>query len=124
MAFGLLTGFRFLSFRFFQWAVIKNDKGKYALKSYNIPGTIGQCLLIPPKVEDKISTPFFWYNAGGVLFNLLAAVIAFAIMGSIKTDERIFIFLLTNCFVGAIMVLVNGIPKTQGGGSTMMGKTI
>ena len=112
---GLLTGFRFLSFRILRWAIVKDEEGRLALKSFNIPGTIGQCLLVPPKTEDKLSIPYFWYNAGGVLFNFLTTVITFIIMVCVKTDVCIFIFLLINCFVGGILVLMNGIPKNVGG---------
>lgn len=62
LIFGLLSGYKFVSFRIFNMTFIKID-GKLAVKRYSIAGTGGQCLLLPPdKPIEKIPTE--WYNFG------------------------------------------------------------
>ena len=74
LVFGLATGYRFVSFRVGNITLIK-DKGRFRFKRFSISGTGGQCLLSPPDRPYK-QMPYFWYNAGGVLMNLLTAIIA------------------------------------------------
>ena len=45
---GLLTGYRFVSFRIFNQTLIRQD-GRMRIKRFNIAGTGGQCLLVPPE---------------------------------------------------------------------------
>ena len=74
LIFGLATGYRFVSFRVGSLTLIK-EKGKFRFKRFSISGTGGQCLLSPPdKPYEQL--PYFWYNAGGVLMNLLTAILA------------------------------------------------
>ena len=47
LVFGLLTGYRFLSFRVGSLMLVR-EQGKLRLKSFSIAGTGGQCILIPP----------------------------------------------------------------------------
>ncbi len=73
---GLISGYRFVSFRIFNMTLIK-DNGRLRIKRYAIAGTGGQCLLTPPdKPDDKV--PVILYNSGGVLANLLALIAAFS----------------------------------------------
>ena len=65
---GLLTGYKFLSFRAFHLSLIKTEKG-LKWKRFFIQGTAGQCLLDLPEDQDMQKVPWFWYNAGGVLMN-------------------------------------------------------
>ncbi|MGN0061684.1 MAG: hypothetical protein ACI382_04930, partial [Alloprevotella sp.] len=67
LLFGLLTKYRFSSFRVFCWMVVK-EAGGLRLRRYNIAGTMGQCIMLPPSASE--ATPYFWYNAGGILVNL------------------------------------------------------
>ena len=77
LIFGLATGYRFVSFRIGSLTLIK-EKGKFRFKRFSISGTGGQCLLSPPdKPYEQL--PYFWYNAGGVLMNLLTAILALAL---------------------------------------------
>lgn len=72
---GLATGYRFVSFRIFNLTFIRKD-GKLCIKRFSLAGTGGQCLLTPPErpLED---IPTTLYNLGGVLANLLTAILAF-----------------------------------------------
>ena len=47
LLFGLLSGYRFVSFRIFNWTLIRQE-GKFRLKRFGIAGTGGQCLMLPP----------------------------------------------------------------------------
>ena len=55
MVFGLLTGYRFLSFRVLSFTIVKKD-GKLIRKKLKVPGTLGQCLMYPPEWKDVIIT--------------------------------------------------------------------
>lgn len=109
---GLLSGYRFVSFRIFSLTFIKTD-GKLQLRRFAIAGTGGQCLLTPPELPlEKIPTG--WYNFGGVLFNLIAlfaVVPLFFVKGHPILSECIVIFALTD----VILILLNGIPMKVSG---------
>lgn len=69
----LLTGYRFVSFRIFNLTFIKTD-GRINIKKFAVAGTGGQCLLMPPDLPlEKV--PAGWYNAGGVLANILVLLL-------------------------------------------------
>lgn len=103
---GLMSGYKFVSFRIFNLTFIKSD-GKLKIKRYSIAGTGGQCLLTPPDLPiEKIPTG--WYNSGGVLFNIIAvlAVAPLLLINNPFAKEAAVIFTLT----GAFLILMNGIP--------------
>ena len=67
---GLLSGYRFVSYR--AGSIIWVKQGKQIVrKKFSIPGTGGQCLLDPPEPEEDGSFPSLLYNLGGGLSNLL-----------------------------------------------------
>lgn len=70
MIFGLLTGYRFLSFRVLSFTIVKKD-GKLVWKKLKVPGTLGQCLMYPPEWKEDGDYPYVWYNLGGGLLNLM-----------------------------------------------------
>ena len=47
LIFGLLTGYRFLSFRIFG-LMLTRESGSLRFKKHSMPGTLGQCLMAPP----------------------------------------------------------------------------
>ena len=64
---GLLTGYRFVSFRFLSCTLIRKG-GRLQWRNFELAGTGGQCLMAPPdRPIDQIDTR--WYNAGGVLIS-------------------------------------------------------
>lgn len=71
LIFGLMSGYSFVSFRIGSFTIIK-EQGKIRYKKFSIPGTAGQCLMMPPKVKDG-KFPFIMYNYGGGLMNLIVA---------------------------------------------------
>lgn len=109
---GLLTGYRFVSFRIFNWVLIR-EAGKLRIKRFSVAGTGGQCLLSPPDLPlDEI--PVTWYNLGGVLANMLAVAIAFLFMRW-TANPFVEIFLIIFIIIGLFLALMNGIPMTIGG---------
>lgn len=109
---GLLTGYRFVSFRIFNFTLLKSG-GKLCIKRFKIAGTRGQCLLAPPeKPLEQIDA--VWYNAGGFLANLLlsgGALCGLFFVGGPLAKTFLFIFALTGIF----FALLNGIPFKVGG---------
>lgn len=108
---GLLTGYKFLSFRIFNITLMKDADG-WHWKKYDIGGTMGQCLMSPPCHTD---VPYFWYNAGGVAVNLIIAIISATLLFSI--DLSAIPFSICAMFLGTSIwfFLMNGIPMTPGG---------
>lgn len=109
---GLLTGYKFVSFRIFNYTILKQD-GKFRIKKFAIPGTGGQCLLTPPDLPlQDIRTG--WYNFGGVFANLIVLVIAlpfFFIDLNPFVAEALGVFVATD----VLIILINGIPMRAGG---------
>ena len=72
---GLLTGYGFVSFRVLRWTWVRKD-GRLVVRKYSLPGTLGQCLLSPPKgYADMADAPYVLYHLGGVLANLFVTAI-------------------------------------------------
>ncbi len=71
---GLLSGWKYLSFRVGSLVLAKQD-GKLKWKKTTVMGTGGQCLMIPPECEPE-KCPFFLYLLGGGLMNILTGGIA------------------------------------------------
>lgn len=122
---GLATGYKFYSIRFFKYAIVKTDKG-LCWRQYDITGTSGQCVMYLDKDIDieQDSTPYFWYNAGGVVTNILLSVISIIVekytdMGVVGSS-----FFTLMAFVGIVMALLNGIPMNMGSGINNDGRNI
>lgn len=114
LIFGLMSGYKFVSFRIFNLTIIRKD-GNFGIKRFSIAGTGGQCLLQPPnKPIEKISTA--WYNIGGVLVNIIEVIVAVILMPLFSNaflSECLFIFIL----IGVVLIIFNGIPMKLGGAS-------
>jgi hypothetical protein len=106
MVFGLLTGYKFSSFRVFSWILMRKN-GKFQLKRYTIPGTGGQCLMIPPELVDG-KMPCFLYNMGGCIFNALAVIACVALSGVLHPAVWII-----GAVFGVVLVALNGIPRRK-----------
>lgn len=110
LVFGLLTGYGFLSFRIFG-LVLQKTGGSFSLRRYKLAGTAGQCLLVPP--DNSEDYPYFLYNIGGVLFNLISALLFLPLYYLCRGRTAAVLFLLL-CAFGLLGAAVNGIPvETQ-----------
>lgn len=109
---GLLSGYKFVSFRIFNLTFIRRG-GKICVKRFAVAGTGGQCLLCPPDLPVA-EIPVTLYNAGGVLANLLLLfIVAPLLMFDLSASARVFVVLFI--FTDVIGILINGIPMKFGG---------
>ena len=110
---GLLTGYRFVSFRFLNFTLIRKD-GRLKWRNFELSGTLGQCLMAPPdKPLEQIDTR--WFNAGGVLANVILVLLALLLMWALDLPTWLDIFLKMMVFIGIAVALMNGIPMKMGG---------
>lgn len=108
LLFGLVSGYKFSSFRITSFMIV-NDKGKIRFKRQNIAGTGGQCLMVPPDMEDG-KLPVILYNLGGCIMNIIFAVVFLLLHFLCKTDSFLPVFLLALSVVGFLFAITNGIP--------------
>lgn len=109
---GLLSGYSFSSFRLGSIMIMK-ESGKLRLRRFSIPGTGGQCLMIPPQpVEGKI--PFVRYGLGGVLMNTVVAVLALILWLILDKGTIGSVLLMMTALFGAILAISNGLPVRMG----------
>ena len=110
---GLLTGYRFVSFRIFNLTLLRQD-GRLRIKRFALAGTGGQCLMSPPdRPIAEIDTR--WYNLGGVLMNALTAAAALLCVCLFPMNVWLKMFLAIFSFFGICCALLNGIPMKVSG---------
>ena len=108
LVFGLLSGYRFSSFRVGSLMLFRED-GHLRLKSFSLAGTGGQCLMIPPQGRENVF-PFARYLLGGVWMNFLVGAL-FALLYLLTVSGS-----LVSVLFGAIALtgfavgLMNAIP--------------
>ena len=105
---GLLSGYKFISFRIFNYTILKTAEG-LKVKKFGISGTGGQCLMTPPDGPAE-ELKFVIYNLGGVLFNLLFSAVAIILWWNFSANEYASIFLMLFALLGVLFALMNGIP--------------
>lgn len=114
LIFGLFSGYTFISFRIGS-ATLVRDEGKWQIKKFNIPGTGGQCLMMPPEMKGD-NFPFIAYNLGGVIMNLILGIVPILMVTFIEgMGSWLKGFLLIFGVVGIVSALLNGIPLKAGG---------
>ena len=112
LVFGLVTGYRFSSFRIFGWMWLKKD-GRLQVKHLSLAGTGGQCLMAPPELRNG-KMPVLLYNFGGAIMNLIASAI-FAGLSFLFPVSSVFnsVFLIL-AVVGIGFAIINGVPLHMG----------
>ena len=105
---GKLTGYTMVSFRIGSVKLYKKH-GKWVLAREKIPGTLGQCIMLPPISDEPEKTPMLPYHLGGGFFNVLTAVVAlpFCIWSTNIYVREIFILLFA---ISLGMALINLVP--------------
>lgn len=111
LVFGLLTGYRFCSYRLGSLMLIKED-GRLRLRRFSLAGTGGQCLMAPPPWSENL--PVVLYNAGGCLMNLLCAALCMLLWLPLR-EHWLGALPLVSAVVGLGFALINGIPLRIGG---------
>ena len=112
LVFGLLTGYRFSSFRIFSFMWVK-DGESVKFKRHSIAGTGGQCLMSPPDIKNG-EMPIVWYNLGGSLMNIIFStvfLICFFLFNSVSVLSGI---LLLFALLGFSLAILNGVPMRMG----------
>lgn len=109
---GLVSGYKFLSFRIGSFILLNND-GKLKIGRLSIAGTGGQCLMIPPDLVNG-KCPYMLYNLGGALFNIFTAIIYLIVAFIFKDNIILSTLLFVEALVAVVIGLFNGIPfKTE-----------
>ena len=111
LAFGLMTGYRFCSFRVFSLMWAKEGE-RIRLRRMAIAGTGGQCLMAPPEMKNG-KIPVTLYNFGGSIMNLLTGAAALAAFFAAPQGMGAALLLVTAA-VGLGIALMNGIPLHMG----------
>lgn len=111
LVFGLLTGYKFVSYRVGSYTFIKED-GKLKIKKFTLPGTGGQCLMAPP--EYTTTMPYILYNAGGAIFNFISSLIFLLLFFPFSDIPFLSSFLLMAAFISFGLGAMNIIPLIYG----------
>jgi len=112
LVFGLMTGYRFCSFRIGSFMWLK-ENGRLKLKRFTLAGTGGQCLMIPPDRKDG-KIPLALYNLGGFIVNVIIGTLF--LVGYLLFSDIPFLspILLIFAVVGFMTAMMNGIPMRMG----------
>ncbi len=112
LVFGLMTGYKFCSFRIASFMWLK-ENGKLKLKRLTLAGTGGQCLMTPPDMKDR-KIPLVLYNLGGSFINIIIG--ALFLVGYLIFSDIPFLspILLIFAAVGFMIAMMNGIPMRMG----------
>lgn len=113
LVFGLLSGYRFLSFQVFGFVIV-NEDSRLRVKRYNMAGALGQCLMLPPEHKGD-DVPVVAYNAGGVVFNLILTLGCLLPMVLGNPSPLMAVFLGVTAFIGLYMMIMNGVPMCVSG---------
>lgn len=108
LLFGLLSGYHFLSFRFFDIMLVKQNQ-KLVFRKLHIDSTAGQCLMIPPEPKNG-EIPATLYNMGGVIMNLVSSFIGVIFLYKYFDDSSLSLWLFSFIVIGIVLALTNGIP--------------
>lgn len=112
LIFGILSGYKFVSFRIFSFMWIKKGD-TINFKRYSLVGTAGQCLMsLPENTED--TPPVLLHNLGGGLMNFISACFFGTLWFIIPQIPIISIFLLLLTAMGLFNMLINCIPFDLG----------
>lgn len=110
LIFGLLTGYRFLSFRIFNLMLIR-ENGVLRFKKHAMPGTLGQCLMAPPAYQGR-NFPFMLYNLGGILFGGIVSLALVIVALIVEMHMTLQFFCLMAGWIGLVLNFVNAIPQS------------
>lgn len=109
LIFGLATGWRFVSFRIANMMWLRGPDGRIRRAKFSLAGTGGQCLLAPPPWQEE-DFPCQLYNLGGVIVNLLTAVVCGLLAWAFWSRPMAALLLIEAAFIGLILGISNGIP--------------
>ena len=109
---GLLSGYKFVSFRVGSF-VLSKDGEKFKLGRMSLAGTAGQCLMAPPRLVDG-KMPVLLYNFGGILMNFIVSGIFAALCLVFEEGSIAWAVFAILAIVGVAMAVINAIPVKGG----------
>ena len=110
LVFGLMSGYKFSSFRIFSLMWIRDiNSGRISFKRFSLAGTGGQCLMTPPDPING-SFPVILYNLGGSIMNVAVSAVCVILSAVFSNVYFLPIALLTFSVMGFIFAIMNGIP--------------
>lgn len=112
LIFGLMTGYKFCSFRIMNIMLVK-ENGTFQLRRLSIVGTGGQCLMAPPDMKDG-KIPVALYNFGGAFMNFITGIIFLILYFVTKDIPFLPIAMLLLAIIGFAFAIMNGIPMNSG----------
>jgi hypothetical protein len=112
LIFGILTGYRFSSFRIGSFMWVKQDEA-IKFRRLSLAGTGGQCLMGPPDMKGG-TMPYVLYNLGGSMLNILSAAVFFVLFLLSRNVLFLSIFSLFMIVIGILFATINGIPLKLG----------
>ena len=114
LIFGLMTGYKFSSYRIFSLMLLKDENNKLRLKRFKIAGTGGQCLMIPPDMKDG-KIPSTLYNFGGVIANAIIGVVFFILFLIFLNVKLLALVMIIFSITNITFAMANGIPMSASG---------
>lgn len=112
LIFGLLSGYKFISFRIMSFMWVK-ENGKIKFRRLSLAGTGGQCLMAPPDLVDG-KLPVILYNLGGVLLNIAAGILFLGAYFAVTNIPLLSFAMLLSSAIGFISAFMNGVPMHMG----------
>ena len=109
---GFISGYSFSSFRIFNIMFVKEGEN-IKVRKHSVPGTAGQCLMIPREREDG-KTPVIFYNLGGALLNIVSIIPSILLANAFFAHDFIYSFFIFVALDGFIVAATNGIPMKLG----------
>ena len=111
---GLMTGYKFVSFRIGSIIIIKNKEGKIEFKRMTVLGTGGQCLMCPPDVPTE-ECPYKLYHLMGGLTNLVIGLISVILSIILPKGMLNFCLFETSAVLGFMLGITNLMPTKING---------
>lgn len=112
LIFGLISGYKFSSFRIFSFMWVK-ENGKIRCRRLSIAGTGGQCLMTPPDMVDG-KIPTILYNLGGSIMNIVSGLVFLGLYFVFKNTPFLSAAMLLLFVIGFIVAIMNGVPMRTG----------
>lgn len=112
LLFGLMTGYRFSSFRVGSLMWVK-ENGKLQFRKLTVAGTGGQCLMDPPDMVDG-KVPLVLYNLGGSIVNVVLGLLFLVIFLFLGQKSLAGTICLMIALIGFISAIMNGVPMRLG----------
>lgn len=114
MVAGLLTGYKYVSFRIGSFVWIRNKEQKIELKKMKLQGTAGQCLMCPPELPAE-ECPYKLYHLMGGLTNICFGCVGIILALVLPNNFLTFILCEEFGVVGIVLGITNLIPCKSGG---------